>query len=84
MASEEAVRQHVGRLLAWEDAHVGFDSGDRGHTGGSARKNAGRPAVYALAVARASPPDAARHPRVLPEPRLRGAELAGRLLAGER
>lgn len=26
MASEEAVRQHVGRLLAWEDAHVGFDT----------------------------------------------------------
>jgi hypothetical protein len=26
MASEEAIRQQVGRLLAWEDAHVGFDS----------------------------------------------------------
>jgi DinB superfamily len=26
MASEEAIRQQVGRLLAWEDAHVGFDT----------------------------------------------------------
>lgn len=26
MASEEAIRQQVGRLLAWEDAHVGFDA----------------------------------------------------------
>ena len=30
MASEEAVRQHVGRLLAWEDAHVGFDTAIEG------------------------------------------------------
>jgi hypothetical protein len=30
MASEEAVRQHIGRLLAWEDAHVGFDTAIEG------------------------------------------------------
>ena len=30
MASEEAIRQHVGRLLAWEDAHVGFDTAIEG------------------------------------------------------
>ena len=26
MTYEAAIRQHVGRLLAWEDAHVGFDA----------------------------------------------------------
>jgi hypothetical protein len=30
MASEAAIRDHVGRLLAWEDAHVGFDTAVEG------------------------------------------------------
>ncbi|MEN3339627.1 MAG: hypothetical protein V7647_3303 [Acidobacteriota bacterium] len=35
MASEAAIRQHVGRLLAWEDAHAGFDTAVEGVPAGS-------------------------------------------------
>jgi len=30
MSDETAVREHLARLLAWEDAHVGFDKAIRG------------------------------------------------------
>ena len=84
MASEEAVRQHVGRLLAWEDAHVGFDTAIEGIPAAARGKMPdGLPYTpwQLLEHLRRTQRDILEFCR---NSDYRGAELAGRLLAGER
>src|SRR4029077_1041401 len=50
----------------------------------AARASAGGSAVLAVAAHRAPAPDAARHSRFLPQPEVRRARLAQRLLAADR
>ena len=81
MSDTRALRDHLVRVLDWEDAHVGFDKAIDGIPAGNRRSRAGLRA-FPLAAARAPPARPGRHPRFLPQQRLQAHDdVAGGLLA---
>ncbi len=85
MTGDAAIRDHLARLLAWEDAHVGIRGRGRRRSRPEVRgrQPSGLHSPWQLHGAPADRP--ARHPRFLPERRpTKEMQLAGGLLAAGR
>ena len=65
MTDEKAWRDLVGKLLAWEDAHVGFEAAVAGIPPKLRGVRSSRRPAFALGDRRASAARAVRHPRLL-------------------
>ena len=79
--ADSSIREHLVKLLGWEDAHTSFESAVADLPADLRGTTPQRSALLSLAAGRASPDHSGGHSGFLPQSEVPRAEVAGRLLA---